>query len=72
MKKSELLIISAYTGYSLVEFPHIHKFCEQLLGRPIFTHELANNELFNEIHEKCKPLLLEICDNAIDDLSEDK
>ena len=61
MTHNEAIILSAYTGFLLVEdFSEVHKFCEELLGRPIFTSEFANDFVIEEIREKCKPLIFEM------------
>lgn len=61
MTHNEAIILSAYTGFLLVEdFSDVHKFCEDLLGRPIFTSEFADDLVLKEIREKCKPLLFEM------------
>ena len=61
MTHNEAIILSAYTGFLLVEdFSDVHKFCEDLLGRPIFTSEFADDLVLEEIREKCKPLIIEM------------
>lgn len=61
MTHNEAVILSAYTGFMLVEnFSDVHKFCEELLGRPIFTSEYANDLVMGEIRGKCKPLIIEM------------
>lgn len=35
--------------------PAVHKYIEKLLGRPVWTHELASEALWSEIKEKAKP-----------------
>ena len=61
MTKQEAVLISAYTGVLLTKnFSDVHEFCEELLGRPIFTHEFANPNVQREISEKCKPMILEM------------
>lgn len=61
MKKQEAVLISAYTGFLLTkDFSDVHKFCEDVLGRPIFTHEYADEKVQKEIQEKCKPLIIEM------------
>ena len=58
MTREEGIILSAYTGYLLVDsFDPVHKFIEDLLGRPVWTHEFADRALLKEIREKCRPLL---------------
>lgn len=34
---------------------------EEILGRPIMTHELAFKSVWDEIHEKSKPDFVAIC-----------
>ena len=64
MKKQEAVLISAYTGFLLTKnFGDVHKFCEELLGRPIWTHEFASQTVQEEIKEKCRPLILEMIEN---------
>lgn len=52
MNKKEAAIVSAYTGYLIGDFEDFHKYVEQILQKPVFTHSLP--ELMNEIHEKSK------------------
>lgn len=65
MKKSEAILISAYTGFMLVkDFSEVHEFIEKTLDRPVFTHELAEGSpIHNELHKKLLPQLQEIVDN---------
>lgn len=67
MTKKEAIIISAYTGILVTkQFSDVHGFCEELLGRPIWTHEFASESLWKEIKEKCKPLFLEVVANEVE------
>ena len=67
MTKKEAILISAYTGYLLTHsFSDVHKFCEELLGRPLYTHEFASESVQKEIREKCKPLIIEMIKGEID------
>jgi hypothetical protein len=67
MTKQEAVLVSAYTGFLLTNsFADVHKFCEDLLGRPIWTHEFADEKVQREIQEKCKPLILEMIENEAD------
>ena len=61
MKRNEAVLISAYTGFLLTQnLSDVHKFCEELLGRPIWSHEFASDSLQKEIREKCKPMIIEM------------
>lgn len=68
MTKKEAVLISSYTGFLLTKnFADVHKFCEDLLGRPIWTHEFASKEVQEEIKEKCKPMIIEMIEGEVDD-----
>ena len=67
MNKNEAVLISAYTGFLLTKnFSDVHKFCEDLLGRPIWTHEFARKEVQDAIKEKCKPLIIKLVESEVD------
>lgn len=65
MTKEEAILISAYTGYFLTkDWSDVHALCEKVLGRPIFSHEFAAEEVHAEIREKLRPMLNELrCDD---------
>ena len=52
MTKKEAAIVSAYTGIMLGNFRCLHEYVEEIMERPVFTHELPT--LADEIHEKSK------------------
>ena len=55
----------AHTGICMLtgdDFSIFHKYCEELLGHPIFTHQFPALE--NEIKEKSTNDFLELCKNA--------
>ena len=54
MTKKEAAIVTAYTGILIGEFSDLHEYIEKILGRPVFTHELADKELWVEIKEKSR------------------
>lgn len=61
MTKAESLIVSAYTGYLFTkQFADVHEYIEKVLERPVFTHELASEEVNKEIREKLKLKIIEI------------
>ena len=68
MTKQEAVLISAYTGYLLApSFADVQEFCEELLGRPILTHEFAFKETQEEIREKCKPMIIKMIETLQND-----
>lgn len=52
LTKEQALIISGFTGVAAIEFRYIHEDIEKRLGRPVWTHELANKNLWEEIKDK--------------------
>lgn len=60
MNKREASIISAYTGYLIGDFSDMHKYIEEIMGRPVWTHELGLQNIQDEIHEKSKKDFLNI------------
>ncbi len=65
MTHKEAVILSAYTGFLLVrDFSDVHRFCEKLLGRAIFTHEFADPKFMGKVRTKCEPLVEEIVRDA--------
>lgn len=61
MTKREKIVVSAYTGVLMCNIDDLHKYIEELFGRPVWTHEIANEKVQQEIKEKSKPEFLEIC-----------
>lgn len=62
MTKEEKLIVSAYTMVLMTDFSSLHEFIEKKLGRPVWTHELANDSVINEIKEVIKEDFLKLCE----------
>lgn len=52
MTKREAAIVSAYTGYLIGEFSDFQAYAKEIMGRPIFTHELP--KIVDELKEKSK------------------
>ena len=61
MTKQEKIIVSAYTGTLMYDFGDVHEYIERKLGRPVYTHELVDKNIWKEIEEKSKEDFLEIC-----------
>lgn len=54
MTQRECAIVSAYTGILCGKFEWLHGYIEEILGRPVWTHELASKELSEQIKELSK------------------
>lgn len=55
MTEREGAIISAYTGKMVCKnFSTFHGYVEEILKRPVWTHEMGNSEVANQIKEASK------------------
>lgn len=60
MNQEEKIIASLYTGIVFTDFTTIQQRAEQLLDRPIWTHEFAEQGVWNQLREKIKPEFLKM------------
>lgn len=75
MTREEAILLSAYTGFLLVQdFSDVHKFCEDTLGRSIWTHEFADEDVQKEIQDKLRPQIMKLIysTNALRPVSRDR
>jgi hypothetical protein len=63
MNKKEAAIVSAYTGYLIGSFSEMHKYANELFGRPIYTHEFGSEDFSNELRDKSKSDYVALSDN---------
>lgn len=61
MLEMEKIIISAYTGYLMTDFDKVHEYIERVLNRPVWTHELGNEHIYEMIRERVKPDFMALC-----------
>ncbi len=54
LTKREAAIVSAYTGYLLGEFADMHDYVEEVMGRPVFTHEMGEGSFTAQLRLKTK------------------
>lgn len=64
MTQRERLIVSAYTGVLMCDFGLVHKYIEEKMGHPVWTHELRFESTHAKIREKIKPDFIELCGNG--------
>lgn len=67
MTDKEKAIVMAYTGACMLaedKFQIFHKYVEELMGRPVYTHELGF--LADEIKEKAKEDFIRLCKSEED------
>ena len=55
MTKREAAIVSAFTGRLLGDFSDLHEYVEQIMKRPVFTHEMGSQAVSEEIKTRAKP-----------------
>ena len=53
-------IVGAYTGFLAGDFPTLHAYIEEKLGRPVWTHEMGSETVTEEIREATKEDFLAI------------
>jgi hypothetical protein len=64
MTDKEKAIVMAYTGICMLtgdKFQIFHKYVEDIMGRPVYTHEMATDAVDNEIKEKSKADFIALC-----------
>lgn len=67
MTDRERAIVMAYTGIIMLngeKFSIFHEYVEEIMGRPVWTHEMGIDLVAEEIKEKAKPDFLELCANG--------
>lgn len=64
MTRREATIVSAYTGYFIGGLDDLYKYLSELIGRPIYTHEIP--AVLDEYHSKIRQdfVMLEAEDEA--------
>lgn len=58
--KREAAIISAYTGILLGSFTDLHAYINEIMKRPVFTHEMADAAIQEQIKKAAKPDFLRL------------
>jgi hypothetical protein len=54
MTKREAAIVSAYTGILLGRFQDVHEYIEEIMGCPVFIHQLASVDMMAEIAKRAR------------------
>lgn len=55
MTLKERVIVEVYTGYCMTsadERDEVYKYMSELLGRPVYTHELASKEVQEQLRDR--------------------
>lgn len=64
MTDREKAIVMAYTGACMLtgeKFGVFHAYIEDIMGRPVYTHELAIQSICDEIKEKSRDDYIKLC-----------
>jgi hypothetical protein len=54
-------IIGAYTGYLAGPFSDMNSYIERIMGRPVWTHEMADKAVMEQIREAAKADFFALC-----------
>ena len=54
-------IIGAYTGVLCGNFSDLHHYIEVVMNRPVWTHELADQEFMTKLEDASRPDFIYIC-----------
>lgn len=64
MTDKEKAVVMAYTGVQMLrgkKFQIFLKYIEDIMGRPVFTHELGSEFVWDQIKEKSRADFLKLC-----------
>ena len=67
MTLKERVIVETYTGVCMTsgeERNEVYKYMSELIGRPVFTHELASKEMQDELKSKSKADFISLCSES--------
>lgn len=59
--KEQAIIVSGYTRFTACPFSLLHEDVEKRLGRAIWTHQFADEEIAEEIKQAYKEDFLKLC-----------
>ena len=60
MTRHESAVLGAFTGILCGPFSDLHAYVETIMGRPVFTHEMGDQRIADEIREAARPDFLRI------------
>jgi len=64
MTDREKAIVMAYTGVCMLagdKLSIFYKYVDEIMGRPVYTHEMGIKAVDDEIKEKARPDFLKLC-----------
>ena len=69
MTKHECAVVMAYTGIAMLQGKDLelyYNYISEKLGRHVYTHELAANEMMYKIKKASKADFVKLCEEAKD------
>lgn len=69
MTKRECAIVQAYTGICMLagdDLGYFYEYVQELMGGPLWTHELADKHVVGTIKERARADFIELCRTAVD------
>lgn len=70
LTKRQAQIVSAYTGFLAGPFSDFHEYAEELLERPVMTHEFGDPEVAKMLRDAAREDFMAIC-RVLDNLETD-
>lgn len=61
LSRRDAAIVGAFTGFLAGPFQDMHEFIEEVMERPVWTHEMASPEFNDELRQRAKPYFIAIC-----------
>ena len=61
LTREQAAVIGAYTGILAGPVSDMHDYIRRIMKRPVFTHELADDAVAEQIRAAAKPDFLAIC-----------
>lgn len=61
LTRQQAAVIGAYTGIACGPFGDIHEYIEKVLGRPVWTHELASRDMWDKIKTATNADFMDLC-----------
>lgn len=61
LTKEQAAILGCYTGISCGPFGDVQELAEEVLKRPIFTHEFANKDVWAKLREAVRDRFIALC-----------
>ena len=55
MTEHEAAVVTCYTGYLIGDFAKAHEYAENVMRRPVHTHEFGDRAFVQELQERCRP-----------------